>query len=160
MHVSLIDIIFAVVILVLIIRASLRGFVDEFMSMAALVLGLLAAALLYKNAGIFIPERYMRGVGLIPELLGFLGLFLIVFVAIKVFSRILQDIIQRIHLGGVDRFLGFVFGIVEGLTLITLILLILVSQPLFNPAPLLGNSYFARFLLPLINRAALGAAGV
>ncbi|MDR2019415.1 MAG: CvpA family protein [Treponema sp.] len=157
-----IDIVFAVLALILIIRASLRGFVEEFMSMASLVLGLLGAALFYKNAGLFIRERYMPEVQAIPEILGFLILFLIVFILIKILAHILEDIIQRIHLGGVNRFLGFIFGIVEGLTLIFLILVVFTIQPLFDSGPLLGESCFARFLLPLASRVKVpwGASGV
>jgi membrane protein required for colicin V production len=157
-----IDIVFAALALILIIRASLRGFVEEFMFMAAFVLGLLGAVLFYKNAGVFIRERYMPEVQVIPEILGFLALFLIIFILIKILAHILEDIIQRINLGGVNRFLGFLFGIVEGLTLISLILVVLMVQPLFDPGPLLGESYFARFLLPLIGmvRPSLGSADV
>jgi membrane protein required for colicin V production len=162
MRIANIDIVFAVLAVILIIRASLRGFVEEFMAMASLVLGLLGAVLFYKNAGLFIRERYMPEVRVIPEILGFLILFLIIFILIKILAHILEDIIQRIHLGGVNRFLGFLFGIVEGLTLISLILIVLVVQPLFDPGPLLGESYFARFLLPLAGmvRIPWGASGV
>ncbi|MDR2184520.1 MAG: CvpA family protein [Treponema sp.] len=157
-----IDIVFAVLAVILIIRASLRGFVEEFMAMASLVLGLLGSVLFYKNAGIFIRERYMPEVRVIPEILGFLSLFLITFLLIKILARILEDIIQRIHLGGVNRFLGFLFGILEGLTLISLILVVLIVQPLFDSGPLLGESYFAHFLLPLIGMVKVpwGASGV
>ncbi|MDR1374749.1 MAG: CvpA family protein [Treponema sp.] len=162
MRLANIDIVFAVLTVILIVRASLRGFVEEFMAMASLVLGILGAVIFYKNAGLFIRERYMPEVQVIPEILGFLILFLIIYILIKILAHILEDIIQRINLGGVNHFLGFLFGIVEGLTLVSLILAVLIVQPLFNSGPLLGESYFARFLLPLIGmvKVSWGASGV
>jgi membrane protein required for colicin V production len=150
MNIPVIDIVFAVLLFLLAFRAALRGFIEEFISKASLALGILGAVLFYKTGGVFIRERFMPGVRVIPELLAFILLFLIVFVVLKLLEYILKDIAARINLGGPDRLLGLIFGVFEGLVLISLILLLLKVQPLFNSAPLLEPSYFARFLLPLL----------
>ncbi|GHV49000.1 hypothetical protein AGMMS49546_39760 [Spirochaetia bacterium] len=162
-----IDIIFIILMLLLVVRCSLRGFVMELMSMAAVVLGLLGAFLLYKNGGLFLREKYFPTLKAIPEILAFLAIFLIIFVVVKIVEHILRDIIQRINFGGVDHFLGFIFGLVEGIILVSLILLALSVQPLFNEGPLLERSIFAQILLPIINgkgpvlpAEAVGAAGM
>jgi membrane protein required for colicin V production len=146
-----IDIIFIFLMFLLVLRCSLRGFIKELMSMAAVVLGLIGAFLLHKNGGLFLREKYFPTLKLIPEILAFLAIFLIIFVVIKIVEHILKDIIDRINFGGVDSFLGFIFGLVEGVILISLILLALSVQPLFNEGPLLERSFFAQFLLPIIN---------
>jgi membrane protein required for colicin V production len=146
-----IDIIFIILMVLLVVRCSLRGFMVELMSMAAVVLGITGAFLLYKNGGMFIREKYFPDLKIIPELLAFLAIFLIIFVVIKIVEHILKDIINRINFGGVDHFLGFVFGLAEGIILISLILLVLLIQPLFDAGPLLERSFFARLLLPIIS---------
>jgi uncharacterized membrane protein required for colicin V production len=79
-----------------------------------------------------------------------------VFTAVKLLEFILRDIVKRISLlGGVDRLLGVAFGLIEGLVLVSLILWILMIQPLFNPGPLLENSLFARLLLPFVGELRL-----
>jgi membrane protein required for colicin V production len=148
--IAVIDIVFIVLAIILTVRCALRGFIGELMSMASVVLGLLAALFFYKNGGMFIREKFMPGMNIIPEILAFIVLFLIVFVVIKILESILKDIIERIRLGGADRFLGVVFGLVEGLIVISLVLFVFTIQPLFDPAPILKGSIFAEFLLPLI----------
>jgi membrane protein required for colicin V production len=155
--IAVIDIVFIVLAIILTVRCALRGFIGELMSMASIVLGLLAALFFYKNGGVFIREKFMPGMKIIPEILAFIALFLIVFVVIKILESILKEIIEKIRLGGADRFLGIVFGLVEGIIVISLVLFILTIQPLFDPAPVLRGSIFAEFLLPFITGSEFGA---
>jgi membrane protein required for colicin V production len=147
---EIIDIIFIALILIMVIRGGLRGFVEELMSMAAVVLGLGGAFFFYSRGGVYIREKFMGDTPVLPEVLAFVILFLIVFLAIKLLEYVLRDIIDRINLDGADHFLGLLFGIVEGVILVALILLVISIQPLFDPAPLLENSVFARYLMPFI----------
>jgi membrane protein required for colicin V production len=148
--IAVIDVIFIALVLILTIRCALRGFIGELMSMASVVLGLLAALFFYKNGAVFIRDQFMPGIQIVPEILAFIILFLIVFIVIKILEGILKDIIERIRLGGADRFLGIIFGLVEGAIVISLILFVLTIQPLFDPVPILRDSFFAELLLPLI----------
>jgi membrane protein required for colicin V production len=154
--VAVIDIIFAVLILIFIVRCSLRGFIGELMSMASVVLGLLTAFLFYKNGGLYIREKFMPDMKVIPDILAFIALFLIVFILIKILELMLKEIIEGIRLGGADRFLGILFGLVEGIIVVSLILFVLTIQPLFDPAPILNKSFFADILLPVITGGEYG----
>jgi membrane protein required for colicin V production len=153
-----IDIVFSVLIFLLFLRGFLRGFIRELLSWASLVLGILGSVLFYKNGAIFIRDRFLPGMKILPEILAFIAIFVIVFLVLKILGKILRDIVEGIHLGGVDKFLGAAFGLVEGLVLVSLVLFILTIQPLFDPTGILGSSLFAQFLLPLI--FASPAAGV
>ncbi|MDR2110548.1 MAG: CvpA family protein [Spirochaetaceae bacterium] len=150
MSLAILDIILGTLILILIIRCALRGFIEEVMSMASFVLGILGAVFFHKNGAVFVRERFMPGVKVLPEVLAFIALFLMIFVVIKLVEHILRDIVTRINLGGVDRFLGIIFGVFEGIALAALVVFFLKVQPLFDSGPLLRESVFARFLLPLI----------
>ncbi|MDR1100560.1 MAG: CvpA family protein [Treponema sp.] len=147
---AVIDIIFVVLAILLAVRCYLRGFLGELMSMGAFVLGVLAALFFYENGGEFIRKKFMPDMEIIPRILAFIALFLIVFLLVKILGSILKEIIEGIKLGGVDRILGAVFGLVEGVIVISLILFVLSIQPLFDSNPMLDKSVFARILLPHI----------
>jgi len=150
MNISAIDIIFIALILIFTVRCAIKGFISELMSMASVVLGLLAALYFYNKGGEFIRIKFLPDVKILPEIIAFIVLFLIVFAAIKILEALLRDIVEGIKLGGADRILGIFFGIAEGIVVVSLILFILRIQPLFDPASLFENSYFAEILLPLI----------
>jgi len=150
MNFSVIDYIFIALILLFMIRCYLKGFVTELLSMAAVVLGLLSALFFYKNGAVFIREQFSLEMQAIPEILAFIALFVIVFVVVKLLEMLLKGIIEGIMLGGVDKFLGLIFGFAEGIVVTSLILFILRVQPLFDSGQLLSDSFFAGFLLPLI----------
>jgi membrane protein required for colicin V production len=150
MSVAAIDIIFIALIVIFTVRCSLRGFVGELLSMASVVLGLLAALYFYKTGGEFVRVKFMPNLKIIPEVIAFLSLFLIVFICIKILESILKDIIEGIRLGKADRFIGIFFGLLEGIIVVSLVLFVLSIQPLFDPRSLLENSFFANLLLPFI----------
>jgi membrane protein required for colicin V production len=165
---KIIDYVFAGLTLLLVVRCTLRGFISEFMALASLVLGALCSIFLYRNCAAFLRERgletFMEKIprliqellpGLvrnIPEILSFAFIFVLVFILVKLVEYLLVDIVERINLGGVDRFLGFLFGFAEGIAVTSLLLLALMVQPIFDAGPLLEGSFFAELLFPLITR--------
>jgi membrane protein required for colicin V production len=153
MRLSAIDIIFIILIFLFIIRCYLRGFLSEILSMAAVVLGLLASLYFYKNGGAYIRQQFMPETKTVPEALAFIALFIIVFIVIKLLEVMLKNIIHGVRLGGADRFLGIIFGFVEGIMVVSLILFVLKIQPLFDPSSIISDSFFAKALLPLITGA-------
>jgi membrane protein required for colicin V production len=153
MSFSALDIVFAILILLLSLRCFFRGFITELMSMASLVLGLLAAFLFHKPASAFVMEKWLPDSVILADIIATAALFIIVFLAIKILERIIQDIISAVDLGGLDRFIGLLFGFVEGVLLVTLIVWVISIQPLFDPRPLLDSSVIARILLPLAGSA-------
>jgi len=150
MNFAVIDFIFIILIALFVIRCYLKGFISELLSMAAIVLGLLASLFFYKNGAEFLRNQYWPDLKTIPEILAFIALFLIVFVVVKLLEVMLKGIINGVKLGGADRFLGLIFGLAEGLVVVSLILFLLRIQPLFDPSSILSDSFFADLLLPLI----------
>ncbi|MDR3130635.1 MAG: CvpA family protein [Treponema sp.] len=150
---EVIDIIFAALMAIVVVRCALRGFVEAVMSMAAVVLGLGCAFVFHKKGADFLTAQYIPDMKVLPEVLAFVVIFLVVFLAVKLVEFILKDIITRINFGGVDRFLGALFGFVEGAVLISLVIFVLSMQPLFDIKPALEKSYFARILAPFIGTA-------
>ncbi|MDR2660146.1 MAG: CvpA family protein [Spirochaetaceae bacterium] len=141
-----IDIVFALLLLIIVIRAALNGFVEEVFGAASIILGLVFAVKFYNKGAVFIRTKILQDVKILPEVLAFITLFLIVFIIIKIITFILKDIIEKIKLGGLDHFLGAVFGILEALFAAALIIFIINIQPLFDKNAVLKNSVFNHFL--------------
>jgi membrane protein required for colicin V production len=155
-NLTVIDIVFLVITFLLVLRGGIRGFIREFLSWPTLALGTLGAVFSYKNGALFIERHFLPGMKVLPEILAFIGIFVIIFLAFKILEKILRDIVEGIHLGGVDRALGAVFGLLEGAALTAFVLFVLVVQPLFDSSAILGSSVFANVLLPLIFSSPLG----
>ena len=99
-----------------------RGGVKEVLSLAAWVLAFLAAKTFADTASVFVPAfittpaiRYLAG-------------FLLVFIAVKVVamltSLLLSESLKAAGLGAIDRILGFVFGAVRGVFIVTTLALL------------------------------------
>jgi membrane protein required for colicin V production len=160
--VPVIDIVFGVIIVLFVVRCTIRGFIAEVLTMAAWVLGILAAVLFFEEGAALIRTSLLpslRDVQALPEIMAFVGIFVILFIIFKIIAGILKGIIEGIKLGGLDRFLGMVFGLIEGAAVVGLLLFIISIQPVFNASSLLRNSFFARLLLPVLSGVSGGAAG-
>jgi membrane protein required for colicin V production len=140
------DIVFTVLIFIIVVRAALRGFVEEVFGIAWLVLGLIFAISFYRPGATFIRTKMTGDVKILPEALAFIVLFLIVFVIVKIVTFILKDIVKKIKLGGLDHFFGLLFGIIEGLLAVAVVIFVINIQPLFDKNDVLKNSVYNRFL--------------
>jgi len=151
---SVIDTIFLLLIALLMIRCFLKGLISEVLTMAAFVLGIIASLFFYKNGGVFLREKYWQEMNNpIPEIIAFIALFLIVFLVVKLVEILIKGVINGIKLGGADKFLGLIFGFIEGIVVVSLVLFVMHIQPLFNANVIFENSFFAKMLLPLITEA-------
>ena len=149
-NITVIDLIFAVLIILMAIHGYLKGFIDELFSWATLVLGIWAAILLYHNGAVLIRSKIMKNVRYVPEILAFIAIFLVVMIVLKLLEQVLKEVVSGANIKGVDRFLGLIFGLMEGFTLTALVFFVLTVQPLFDASKIIGDSFFAQFMLPLI----------
>ena len=149
-NLSVLDYIFIFFILLMLIHGYVKGLVRELFSWASLILAIWVAVLLYPAGGDYIRTHTMENVRVVPELLAFIAIFLIIVFAVKILERILANIIEGARLGGVNRVLGAVFGLIEGVAFTALIIFILSVQPLFDSSTMIEGSYFAQFLLPIV----------
>lgn len=137
---TMLDFIFFAIIALCIIVCSIKGFVDSLFDKAAPVLSLVASFLFFKTAMntlfSFIPNPLMR------TLASFLVIFVVVFIVVKIVQSLIGNIFDNKILGPLNHTLGFMFGIVEGLVIVGLILFLLTTQNLFNAGGILSGSFF------------------
>ena len=160
MNFAVIDFIFSGLIVFFIIRCYIKGFISELLSMAAVLFGILAALFFFRNGAEILRTRFEFDTWLFPEIVSFLAIFLIVALVINLVKLLLKEIISRIKLGGADRFLGMVLGFAEGIAVVSLILFLFIIQPFFDAGGILADSFFARFLLPIITGEVRSLSGV
>ena len=119
--------------------------------MTSWLCAILGAILLYKQATDFMRSKFFQqAIPILPELLAFSAVFFIIFLVVKVFEVLIKDILKSIDLGGMDRFMGLLLGIIEGLVCMIVILFIINIQPIFEKQPIFEGSVLAGLFLPLI----------
>ncbi len=134
-----IDIIFIVVIIFFTVRCIIKGFVTEFLSMAAVIGGI--------GAGIFFSGSISRYIDLYigksawNYLISFLILFIIVYLIIKMIEKMLCRFVERVELEQLDRALGLFLGVFEGAVIVLIIIMLIKLQPLFPYEKIADKSY-------------------
>lgn len=145
---NVLDWIFLAVIAILGIRCFVRGFVEELLSVAAYAVGLLAGLLLYKVGADILKTKL--GLTVIPEVIAFAAFFVVGFLVVKIIEKLIHEGLEAAKLQSVDRIVGFVFGALEGLVVVSLVLVVMTVQPIFDVKKILEGSFSARVLLPII----------
>jgi len=147
-NLAVIDVVFIALIILMVVHGYVKGFVAEIFSWATIILALWMAVLFYQPGGAFIRTKIMANVRVVPEVLAFVAIFVIITFVLKMLEGILQSVIQGAKLATMNKVLGAVFGVIEGLAITTLFLFVLRVQPLFDASKLIGESIFAEILLP------------
>jgi membrane protein required for colicin V production len=113
------------VVLVSTVTAVAKGFVRELISLAALVAGLVVAALYYERAASWFQDLTISHQA--AEGIGFLVLFLGVLIVGAIVSSLARKLIRTAGLQWFDRSLGALFGLLRGLLVDSVLLMVLVA---------------------------------
>ena len=148
---NLLDFVLLIFLIACYFLSSLRGGSKQVFSLAASIFSFVIAGRNYWDVGRVFPEKVF------PEsfagTLGFVIVFVLVFMIISLIGRFLDGIFKRIHFGGIDRFISIGVGILKGLTLgcMTVVILV-VNYP--SDASILTDSVAAPYVLPAAHRFA------
>jgi membrane protein required for colicin V production len=113
------------IVFVSVITAANQGFVRELISLAALVAGVVVAALGYTRASLWfedLTKSHALALGM-----GFLVLFVGVLVLGGLVSKLAQHLVKAAGLRSIDRLLGALFGLVRGVLVTCILLLAMVA---------------------------------
>ena len=146
---TVLDYFVLLVVVASVASGAIKGIIRVIVSVAFTVAGLVVAAYAYPYAAsvlrIFVAAR-------LADLLGFVVVFLLVFVAGSLCSLWLRGGLKRARLGWVDTALGALFGLLRGWLICSVIYLALTAFPLrpaaveqatFGPALLEGTRVVA-----------------
>lgn len=146
MTLGLLDLVFSGLIFLVVIRVTLTGFVTEFFSKAAVIIGTTGAVLLYGRLSPYVVG--VIGNDGFPDVIAFLLVFLVLYLAVKVVQQLAGTAMQGESLTNLDRALGFFLGIAEGILLVIVILMVMRKQVWVDTRFLVDDSLFARLLEP------------
>jgi membrane protein required for colicin V production len=150
MNVNYLDIILVVVVIVLTIRCIYRGFIEESLSMAALVGGI-AGGVLFSGLLASLLTGWI-GPAVWNPIIGFLVAFLVIYLIVKLLEGAIQAFFDKFNLEKLDKVLGLFLGLIEGVLFCSLAVFVLYwlrAFPYLNTAVLLKGSFTARLILPL-----------
>ena len=149
---AFIDVIFIVIIFYCAIDATIHGFIYEFFTKVAFLLGLFLASLFFQKLAVFI-DPFIK-IQVLSKIIAFLLIFILVYLIVRIIQQCIKNCFESDIMKGLDRALGFLFGVVEGVVYVSLFLVILYAQPWFNVSGLLQDSFFNNLLGALLSAPA------
>ncbi|ULQ59817.1 CvpA family protein [Brucepastera parasyntrophica] len=149
---SVFDLVLLIIIIIMIIKVTISGFIQEFFSKAAVIIGAIGAIIFYKPLTPVVIK--ITGTNTLAEIVAFLVIFLVLYIVIKILQRIMHAVFRGESMTNLDRALGFFLGLVEGLLIVTVLLLLIRVQPWFDLSFITDGSLFVRLLDPLLAEAA------
>lgn len=124
-HWNWLDWVLATIVLVSVMTAMWKGFVAELVTLASAIAGLIIATLYYERlAPLLIGFTRSPGVA---RGVSFVILFAAVLVVGALISVACKNLITKVQLRWVDRFLGGLFGLVRGLLIDCVLLLVMMA---------------------------------
>lgn len=158
MHLTFVDTIFTVIILLFAFIACAHGLIKEIFGKIAVVAAILAALMF---CGTLSP--YLTGIvnnQAVCTILAFLMIFIAVFILVKVIQVIISGIFSGEILKSLDHVLGFIVGAIEGLIIVSLVFVIVKGQPWFDLSSLTENSFYWEILSPFLEKPVTAFRGI
>ncbi len=125
----MLDAVFAIIILVFTVIATIKGFVNEMFGKISFFVSLFLAfsltGLLEPSMSLFIPYQ------ILSVILSFVVIFAVIYLGLRIAQYFVHKVFENEILGGLDHSLGFILGLVEGVIIVCFILVIFVTQPWF-----------------------------
>ncbi|MDR1316160.1 MAG: CvpA family protein [Spirochaetales bacterium] len=142
------DVICGIIVLFMLIRGLLRGALAEIFSVGAIIVGIVVAVIFSAPLGGIVEEHL--GLSNWGSIIAFFGLFLVSYIIMKIMEKTLKSFVETVNLQNLDKALGVLLGIVEGVALVALVIFLLRLQPAFDVQSVLGGSLCVRTLDPLL----------
>lgn len=119
------DWILAAIVVASVVAAMMKGFVQELISLASVLIGLVVAAIGYTRAALWfddLTKSHEVALGL-----GFLVLFLGTLLVGALVGVVARKLIKTAGIQSFDRFLGGLFGLVRGMLIDAILLLAMLA---------------------------------
>lgn len=124
---SLVDILILVILAVFLLKGVIRGLLKEVCSLLGLILGGVFAFTFHLALARSLQQFFD-----LPQQLcvwgAFLTIFLLVVIVFGVLGFVLSRFVKVVFLGGVNRLTGALFGLVQGVVLLSMVVLALNSS--------------------------------
>ncbi len=125
--------IFDILILVILGAFTLKGLLRGLMKELCTLVGLLAGALLALNFSQPLATRMVAAFSLPEQLcavLAFLAIFLLTMLLFGLIGMVLSRYVKLMYVGGLNRVAGGLFGLIQGVIIVSLLIFASTTQPL------------------------------
>lgn len=147
MEFTRIDIIFMAILGFLAVRGLFKGLIRELFSFGSLIAGLLIAMGFYGRVALFITEQF--GEQSWNKGLAFFIVFILVFIALKFIESIILKVMEETAAFSVDKVLGLILGLLEGIIICSLFTFLLDTQTIINTDEWIAGSFFVPFFVQI-----------
>ena len=145
---SFIDIIFLIIIAAFAFVAMIHGLIKELFGKIAVIAGLVAG---FYFCGLLAPHvSKIIKIPAVDVVIAFILIFITTFLIVKIIQMIVGMIFSGEILKSLDRVLGLAFGAVEGILVVSCILILMNAQIWFNFDSLLNGSTIYHILSPFL----------
>lgn len=148
MHLSNYDFIFGAIIIISIVFGILRGGVAELLSMSTWFIALFVMRKYSTDIEKIIPQLISNS--MLRSLLSYIIAFIAVAIIIMLIKMVFHKFIQRLGLGGLNYFIGALFGIARGLVISALIIMV-VEMFNMDDKHTWQSSVISPLLVPTVN---------
>lgn len=140
-NMSYLDIIFIIIIVFFIFNGLRRGLVRVIGGIIGLFVGIYLAGLLYPEMSAWLQSLLGFSNDIIGNIIGFLVVFIVANRLFAIVIWLLDRIVNLPLIGTVNRLLGGIFGLIEGLLIVSVIVAVLTNFGVFDKKPeLISNS--------------------
>ena len=145
---TFIDIFFLIIILAFAFIATIHGFIKEVFGKIAVIAGVFAG---FCFCGLLAPSiGKIIHIPAVAIVLAFILIFITAFLIVKIIQILLERAISGEIMKSLDRVLGFAFGALEGILIVSCILIVLCAQIWFDFSSLTDTSSIYRILHPIL----------
>jgi membrane protein required for colicin V production len=146
---SKIDIALIIILIVGAVAGYKKGFLSELFTLLGIILGVLAGFKLMGTAMLMLDEHYDINENVLPYA-AFGVVFLVVVIGITLLGKVFKSSLEKTVLGGVDKLLGGVLGILKTAFMVSVLIWLLTSLNVYAPASFTKDSW----LYPTVARFA------
>ena len=143
-----IDVFFVIVILIFSLMALAKGLVNELFGKASVIVGFACAIFFYGKLSPYV-NAYVKQLTL-SNVIAFLLIFILAYLVMKIIQHIVAKAFSTEIMHGLDKALGLLLGIIEGLFVVGFIIVLMTSQPWLNFNRILHGSFFVKILSSLL----------
>jgi membrane protein required for colicin V production len=145
---TFIDIVFLIIIAAFAFTAMIHGLIQELFGKLAVIVGVVAG---FYFCGLLAPyiSKFIK-IPAVDVVLAFILIFITAFLVVKIVQIIVGAIFSGEIMKSLDRVLGLAFGAIEGLMIVSCILILMKAQIWFDFDSLLSKSSIAKILIPYL----------
>ena len=147
-----IDICFIIIILIFALTALAKGLVKELFSKVSFIGGLALAIVFTPTLDKYVAQTIKNPAA--SKTVSFIIIFTAVFLIISIIQQLVAKIFSGEIMKGLDRTLGFLLGLAEGLIVVAFVMIILIVQPWYDTSGIFADSLFYKYLSGIIKMPA------